>query len=109
MFEHGPAFSVFTKGTPVPNGIGGSTIPETASFTIHGFLDMLTGTDIRGNVVNNAYIIDSSHVLLTDIDTRLQKGLRIDETATGTKYRVIYVDNPVSLGKHLEVYLKREV
>ena len=92
-----------------PNGVGGHTETFSDSFTIDGFLDLLSGTDYRGNVVNNAFIKDSTHVLLSDMDIRLHEGLRIVQASSGQTYQIVFVDDPVGLRRHLELYVKNEV
>lgn len=73
---------------------------------LFGYLDMMTGS--TGYMAYNAKIQESTHVFLCDYE-QLPKGVDA-ETArmviAGKVYDVTYIDNPMELGEHLEIFLK---
>lgn len=73
---------------------------RTAVFT--GYMDMITGTEA---VERLAYLKDSTHVILTkDMTVKAEAEDKIE--VNGKTYDVTYVDDPVNLGHHLEIYVK---
>ena len=88
----------------VPDGIGGfhetwDDMPE-----VSGYLDMLTGTDL--NSVQNAFIEQSTHVLIIPEYTEwITDQMRIVDM-DGRIYDITYSDNPVGANHHNEVYCK---
>lgn len=89
------------KATEQKNRLGQIIYDYAKSETLTGWLDMLSGTE-----ADRAQALQSStHVYITkqtDIKLTMSDRLSID----GQVYEVTYVDNPVNLGHHLEIYLK---
>lgn len=88
----------------VPDGFGGKkTTWKDAVLNIEGYLDMLTGSD--RNQSENAITERSTHVLIIPSKRDdLNDKMRIVDSK-GRAYLIEYVDDPVGVGHHLEVYL----
>ncbi|MBQ9740410.1 MAG: hypothetical protein IJV91_05660 [Kiritimatiellae bacterium] len=106
------------------NDIGGNIIGvlQTAAFTVNsigeqakawtdaqeifGWLDLMAGS--TGYSTYNAKIQESTHVFLCDY-VELPEGVEA-ETArmviAGKVYDVTYIDDPMGLHEHLEIFLK---
>ena len=91
----------------VDDGIGGVEEDWMDYITILGYLDMLSGTDLPAGGLNNAYVEESTHVLIIpDIPPEaIDDSMRVVE-GTDRFYDITYVDNPVGVDHHLEVYLR---
>lgn len=89
----------------------GSTINEigeriqtwTDAATLTGWLDMQSGDS---KYTYNAKLQESTHIFLCDY-------VPIDRNATdkrlvvaGTVYDVLFIDNPMEMNQHLEIYLR---
>ncbi|RXM53945.1 head-tail adaptor protein [Clostridium tetani] len=98
-----PSFSVMGI-IKKDNGIGGKVEKEEELFKIQGYLDLLVG--INGeNTSLNAFIQESSHILITNYREDLTtKHWIID--SKNNRYDIVLVDDPVSMHDHLEIYLK---
>ncbi|HEL2164388.1 TPA: phage head closure protein [Streptococcus suis] len=83
------------------NALGQKIYDFVESEKLEGFLDMLTG-----NEADRATALTSStHIFLTkQVDVQITTKDRI--RAKGIDYEVSFVDNPVNLDHHLEIYLK---
>ena len=67
-----------------------------------GYMDMLDGNESTDKL---AYLADSTHVILTkDMTVNVEIEDKIE--VNGKSYEVTYVDNPVNIGHHLEIYIK---
>ncbi|AEB75898.1 phage head closure protein [Clostridium botulinum] len=96
-----PSFSIMEIAKK-DNGIGGKIENQTKLFEIKGFLDLLTGDETN---TNNAFIQESSHILITDYREDIRnKNWMVD--SNGNRYNIVLVDDPVSMHNHLELYLK---
>ena len=90
--------------TQVPDGIGGFSETWDDMPEVSGYLDMLTGTDL--NSVQNAFIEQSTHVLIIPEYTEwITDQMRIVDL-DGRIYDITYSDNPVGVNHHNEVYCK---
>lgn len=96
-----PSFSVMGI-TKKDNGIGGHIETEGELFRIQGYLDLLTGEE--GNI-NNAFIQESSHILIADYREDITTKHWIVDSKNN-RYDIVLVDDPVSMHDHLEIYLK---
>ncbi|MCH4167685.1 MAG: phage head-tail adapter protein [Streptococcaceae bacterium] len=77
------------------------------SESIDGWFDMLTGDEATST---NSYIAESSHIFITeDITLRVSSGCRLYNPKTDLTFEITYVDNPVEIDHHLEIYCKRVV
>ncbi|HEL2058771.1 TPA: phage head closure protein [Streptococcus suis] len=83
------------------NALGQKVYDFVESEKLEGFLDMLTG-----NEADRATALTSStHIFLTkQVDVQITTKDRI--RSKGIDYEVSFVDNPVNLDHHLEIYLK---
>lgn len=90
--------------TSVPDGIGGQTLTWSDVDIVHGYLDMLTGSD--ENTVQNAFVEQSTHILIVPKYTEVITDKMRVVDAMGRYYDITYVDNPVNVNHHLEIYLK---
>lgn len=96
-----PAFKVMGI-TKKDNGIGGHIETERELFRIQGYLDLVTGDETN---TNNAFIQESSHILISDYREDISnKNWIID--SKNNRYDIVLVDDPVSMHDHLEIYLK---
>ena len=74
--------------------------------TIHGFLDLMNnGKDFA---TYNKAMEDSTHVFICDYVSISKSATELKATINGKDYDVTYIDNPMELHKHLEIFLKRE-
>ena len=90
--------------TQVPDGIGGFSETWDDMPEVSGYLDMLTGSDL--NSVQNAFIEQSTHILIIPEYTEwITDQMRIVDL-DGRIYDITYSDNPVGLNHHNEVYCK---
>ncbi|EPY2274506.1 head-tail adaptor protein [Clostridium sporogenes] len=88
--------------TKKDNGIGGFMEEEGELFKVLGFLDLLSGDEAN---TNNAFIQESSHILITDFREDINTKYWIVDSKNN-KYDITLVDDPVSMHDHLEIYLK---
>lgn len=87
----------------VDDGIGGFTNKWTNYLTVGGFLDMLTGSDI--SAMQNAIVEESSHVLIIpEYVGGIDNTMRVVDDF-GRLYDITYVDDPVGMHHHIELYL----
>lgn len=86
-----------------PDGIGG-VIQEWKFHTeINGYMDMVTG---RENTTQNTFTEESTHVLVTDhANYDVTKADKL--VSGGIGYEITFVDDPMGIGRHLEIYLKQ--
>ncbi len=84
----------------------GQTITDFAKTAVFaGYMDMLSGTESTDKL---AVLEDSTHVILTkDMTVDVSKHDHIE--TLGKTYEVTYVDDPVNIGHHLEIYVKAVV
>ncbi|MFZ2952558.1 MAG: phage head-tail adapter protein [Streptococcus suis] len=73
---------------------------KVAEFT--GYMDMLDGGESTDKL---AYLADSTHVILTK-DMTVNAEIEDKIEVNGKTYEVTYVDDPVNIGHHLEIYIK---
>lgn len=100
----GPQTYIIKNAVSADDGIGGKTLTWSDFKTVNGYLDMLTGTD--QNNVQNAFVEQSTHVLIIPTYTEgITDKMRVVD-AYGRWYEVQYVDDPVGQHHHNEVYLK---
>ena len=85
----------------------GEGIPEWQDVqTVRGWIDMMSGS--TAYTTYNAKLEESTHVWVmdyTDLDPSIS-----DESSrmviNGKTYDVTYIDNPMELNQHLEIFLK---
>lgn len=89
--------------TQTPDGIGGLLETWDDYTTVQGYIDLTTGTDL--NTMQNAYTEQSTHIaVIPEYTAGINDDMRVvDET--GRWYSITYVDDPVGVHHHLELYL----
>lgn len=94
------------SATETSDGIGGVISTWSDRITLTGYIDMVNGSDLPTGVTDNAFIENSTHVAIipdgapgpvTDKDRIVCKG---------RAYDITFVDDPLGIGHHLEIYLR---
>lgn len=85
----------------INNGFGATVQKLKPIGYVNGYLDMLTGVESK---TNNVSLEESTHVFLTTYRKDIKRGMVLEDE-DGKRFEVTYVDNPVTLGHHLEIYL----
>jgi len=90
------------------DGIGGSTDTWTEEGTIYGYIDLITGTDLpTGGTTDNAFINNSTHIaVIPDAGGHAVTDNDMLKGPNGQVYDVTFVDDPLQIGHHLEIYLR---
>ena len=71
---------------------------------VNGWFDMLTGDEASST---NSFIAESSHIFVTeDVTLDVSSKCRLYNNKSGLTFEITYVDNPVELDHHLEIYCK---
>lgn len=91
------------KGTRTPNGIGGFNESWQDKMIVQGYIDLTTGTNL--NTTQNAFVEQSTHmgIIPKAVDGITDKMRVVDEQ--GRWYHINYVDDPMNIHHHLELYL----
>jgi hypothetical protein len=87
------------------NSIGEKTQHGTEYMTLTGWLDMASG-DTRFTSFNAA-VTESTHIFMCDykeIGKPEHELIAVD--AAGKEYDVSYIDDPMGMHEHLEIYLR---
>lgn len=89
--------------TQTDDDIGGY-IEDWAPFkAVQGYTDLLTGTD--QNMIQNAFTEQSTHMLIIPkFTTGITDKMRVVDSHN-RYYSITYVDDPVGVGHHNELYL----
>ena len=85
------------------NAIGEQIQAWSDSVTLWGWLDLSTG-DSRYKF--DAKLQESTHIFITDYTPIDQKPTDKRLKVNGVVYDVLYIDDPMGLHQHLEIYLK---
>lgn len=103
----GQIYKVFKKDYQ-SDGYGGSkeTLTDTG-VSLHGYLDLLSGTN-RALNSQNAIIEESTHVLVVPAFRDDLNDREFIKDQAGRLYKITYIDNPVGVGHHLEIFLSLE-
>lgn len=95
---------VIQEEKSVSDGIGGHKQSWVSFTDVEGYLDLITGTN--NSYTQNAFIEDSTHVLIIpDFTPAITDNMRIVDQHNRF-YLITYVDNPVGVNHHNEVYCK---
>ena len=86
------------------NEIGENTIQWVDYKTIRGFLDFMSETTGRTNF--NSKIVESTHVFVCDYVEINESIKELKAYCNGKEFDITYIDNPMFLNKHLEIFLK---
>jgi len=90
----------------ISDGVGGLVNEWGLYKKVFGFIDLVTGTD--QNAEQNAFVEDSTHILIIpEFTSGIKDDMRIVDDMNRC-YLVTYSDNPVNVSHHNEIYLKFE-
>lgn len=93
------------KNSRMPDGEGGFITGWQDIDELQGYLDLVSGSN-QNQFIHNAQIEESTHVLIVPIyKDGITDKMRIVDSKNRA-YSVTYVDDPVNIGHHLEIYLK---
>ena len=93
---------IIQRSEKLPDGIGGYTESWENFKTVEGYLDLVNGTDL--NNTQNAITEDSMHLLIIpDYLYGITDKMRV--VAENRTYDINYVDDPVGIHHHIELYL----
>lgn len=96
------AFYLFKRNLVGENELGQEIFEHKRVAVFAGYMDMLDGGESTDKL---AYLADSTHVILTkDMTVNAEIDDKIE--VNGKTYEVTYVDDPVNIGHHLEIYVK---
>ena len=84
------------------NSLGQTIHDFRESGTFDGWIDFLSGEESNSQ---NAITAESTHVIIT-FDTSLEISILDRIRFKDKEYEVTYVDNPMELDDHLEIFLK---
>ena len=86
------------------NEIGENELSWIDYKIIHGFLDFSSESTGRANF--NSKIEQSSHVFVCDYVSIDKEETELKAYCNGKEYDITYIDDPMNLHKHLEIFLK---
>ena len=87
----------------VDDGIGGLVETWSNLKQIEGYLDLTMGTDL--STQQNAFTEQSTHLaVIPEYDPDINDDMRLVDDK-GRWYSITYVDDPVGVNHHLELYL----
>lgn len=95
-------FYLFKPTVAGENELGQEIFEHKKVAEFIGYMDMLDGNESTDKL---AYLEDSTHVILTKymtVNAEIEDKIEVN----GKSYEVTYVDNPVNIGHHLEIYVK---
>ncbi|HFI0351812.1 TPA: phage head-tail adapter protein [Streptococcus suis] len=96
------AFYLFKRNLVGENELGQEIFGHKRVAVFAGYMDMLDGSESTDKL---AYLADSTHVILT-MDMTVNAEIDDKIEVNGKTYEVTYVDDPVNIGHHLEIYVK---
>lgn len=100
---YSPQKLVLQKKFQADDGIGGLDESWGDYKAFDGYIDLMTGTDL--NTQQNAYTEQSTHLaVISDYTPDVSDDMRVVDEA-GRWYSITYVDDPVGVHHHLELYL----
>lgn len=73
--------------------------------TIKGFLDLMSSG--KDYATYNKAMSESTHVFVCDYVSISKKATELKATIDGEDYDVTYIDDPMRLHYHLEIFLKK--
>lgn len=75
-------------------------------YRLDGYLDLITGSDEQA--YQNSLLESSSHLFISeDMSFSIESTDRLKDLKTGLIYEITFVDDPMGLGDHYEIYCKR--
>lgn len=103
MSRNKKPFQILKFNDSDTNSLGQPIYDWETSETVLGYMDMLSGSE---DISANAYLEDSTHVFITWDIIDIDINDRIYNERKEQTYEVTYVDEPMELGSHLEVFCK---
>jgi hypothetical protein len=101
------------KPLKTDDGIGGKDTGWIDYITVYGYIDLASGTDMPNSTLNAAFVEESTHYLMTTDSNgvHIVPDSYIDDSMLvvddkGRNYDITYVDDPVGVGHHLEIYMR---
>jgi len=89
----------------MPDGEGGFITGWQDIDELQGYLDLVSGSN-QNQFIHHAQIEESTHVLIVPVyKDGITDKMRIVDSKNRA-YQITYVDDPVGIGHHLEIYLK---
>lgn len=83
----------------------GEKVTEWVDYkTIHGFIDYMSETTGRTNY--NSKIVESTHVFVCDYVDIDKSEIELMAYHKNKPYEITYIDDPMELHYHLEIFLK---
>ncbi len=73
--------------------------------SLTGWLDLSTGNSTYNNY--NAKVAESSHIFICDYQKIDKKEKNLRAVFDEAVYDVVFIDNPMNLDQHLEIYLNK--
>ena len=100
---YAPQTLLIQKKNRAPDGIGGFKFDFEDFTTVKGYIDLTSGTDQAVN--QNAFIKESTHyAIIPQYVSGITEDMElVDEQ--GNTYSITYVDDPMGIHHHLEIYL----
>lgn len=95
------------QNSRMPDGEGGWITGwlEVPNLSITGYLDLITGSN-QSKHIHNAQLEESTHILIVpEFKDGITDKMRVVDSKNRA-YQITYVDDPVGIGHHLEIYLK---
>lgn len=103
----GKTVGTIQTNTAVKNAIGEGEKTWVNAFSHAGWLDMQSGDSKYST--NKAKIEESTHVFLCDYHSGIYALAGVDcrMIIKGFVYDVLFIDNPMEMNEHLEIYLRK--
>ena len=99
------AFNV-TESTALGEQETGEQSPVWLDYmSLTGWLDLSTGNSTYNNY--NAKVAESSHIFICDYQKIDKKEKNLRAVFDEAVYDVVFIDNPMNLDQHLEIYLNK--
>jgi head-tail adaptor len=95
---------VLKRKSQVKNEIGEEVVSWVDYKTIHGFMDFMSEATGRTNF--NSKIVESTHVFVCDYVEIDKSEIELAAFHNNKEYEITYIDDPMGLHYHLEIFLK---
>lgn len=101
----GNTFEIKREKEVGKNTLDEPIIDRVTEHHVEGYLDLLTGDEANSS---NSFIEESSHIfMLLEVTVDITNDDRLYNPRTGDEYEITFVDNPMELGSHYEIYCKK--
>ena len=88
----------------IENEIGEKVTSWEDYKTIHGFMDFMS--ESTGNTNFNSKIVESTHLFICDYVDIDKSVAEMKAYHNNKEYEITYIDDPIGLHYHLEIFLK---